>query len=248
MSDALRANDTVFQHLTNTIHYQSLESLRNPAIARPVQSLALQVRCSIHQASLTRRVMVLGFDGFWSSFARLGHLFESHSFRTRFHAAMAKVVRDSFQFVECQDLPDQASHWRAQKIRRLRLFADHNHAGLGKATLSKRMRILLIHRQKHNGDPESDVIVHWCSGCCPGGEQECLAGMIESFARLFDQTCVPLLSRWKHAAPACSFVRDGSFLASHFAQNVAKPPKHEGQPAWKSSLPLSFSLKLHMKL
>ena len=229
VSDALAANDALFANLAKTIHYKSLEG---PDIAlEKTDALAVQLHCMIHQVSLTRRAMVLGFDGFWSSLVRLGHLFESHSFRTRFQASMARVIHESFRFVLCgsEGLPPEAATWRELKIQGLRLHSDHGHAGLKGSAISKRMRCLLQHMEKDSGNPKDPLIIHWCSGqsCCPGGEQEALACMTSSFAKLFDHVCVPLLYRWKHAPQACNFVRDGLFL------HGILPKTLQGIPAMK---------------
>ena len=234
--DALKANNTVFRQLSKIVHYQrqQRQAPSNTEEAQPCESYVLQVHCMIHQCSLTRRTMVLGFEGFWSTLVRLGHLFESHSFRQRFQAALAKLVHENFQYIQCGScMPPDAVHWREKKIRCLRLYCDHGHGGLVGATLSKRLKQLLKHIEKDNGDPEGGLIVHWCAGqtCCPGGEPEALATLVESFSKLFDNTVVPLLYRWKHAAQASNFVRDGFFLHRILPRTLELLPSMRGDLA-----------------
>ena len=225
VADALKANDTLFRQLSKIMH------CRAPEVREPPDDVALQMHCNIHQVSLTRRTLALGFDGYWSSLVRLGHLFEAHSFRQRFATSLAKVVSDSFVYVECgKDLPAEAVTWRQETIRCLRLHSDDGHAGLRGAKVSKRMKNVWKHMEKDNGNPREPTIVHWCTGqnCCPGGKEEALTFLIESFTRMFEYTCVPLLYRWKHAAKANSFVRDGFFWRRILPRALQNLPSVKG--------------------
>ena len=80
--------------------------------------------------------------------------------------------------------------------------------------LSVRMKCLQKILQKDNGDPNSPMFTHWCTGddCCPGGSQEALTSMISAYTERFSHMCVPLLYRWKHGPAANNFVKDGFFL------------------------------------
>ena len=232
VADALKANNTLFRQLSKIMHYRAVERERQELQVRmPPDDVALQMHCNIHQVSLTRRALVLGFEGYWSSLVRLGHLFEAHSFRQRFATSLAKVVSDSFTYVECgEDLPPEAATWRQETIRCLRLHSDDGHAGLRGAKVSKRMRNIWKHMEKDNGNPRAPSIVHWCTGqsCCPGGKEEALAFLIESFTRMFEYTCVPLLYRWKHAAKANNFVRDGFFWHRILPRTLQNLPSVKG--------------------
>ena len=108
-SDALRANDSLFSELTKMIHYRAAKQQEDGQDCHRVETAALQVHCAIHQHCLTRRTVVLGFKGFWSTLVRLGHLYESHSFRTKFAASLAKVVREHFHYIVVANLPVEAA-------------------------------------------------------------------------------------------------------------------------------------------
>eukprot|EP00439_Symbiodinium_sp_Y106_P040349 s3612_g4.t4 len=104
VTDALKSNDAVFHELAKTVHQQS--ATRTEQHSKSDQHLAMQHHCLIHQVSLTRKALALGFCGYWTTLVRFGHCFESFGFRQRFHAAMSKVISDSFDFVEVAALPN----------------------------------------------------------------------------------------------------------------------------------------------
>lgn len=223
VGDALKVKDSLFKYFAETVQQQ-----RNCS----TKSFALQVHCLIHQVSLTRKNMVLGFSGYWSNVVRLGHLFESHTFRSRFRVAMAKIISENFAFIRVGDLPSDASHWHKQKIDGLRLHSDVGHMGFGGKKGSRgpkastRLKGLLRILEKDNGDPRSEMFTHWCTGvdCCPGGMDEALTCMMTAYTSHFDHTCVPLLYRWKHAGAANNFVRDGFFLHGILQRTLESMP------------------------
>ena len=235
VADALKANDSVFREVAKIVHYRSQSQSSQADAADAGESknatVALQVHCLIHQVSLTRRTLVLGFKGYWSCVVRLGHLFESQSFKRRFHASMVKVVQGSFRYRKVATLPEQSAQWREQKLLRLRLHSDHGHMGLGGSSISRRLKAIRHHLEKDNGDASNDAIVHWCTGanCCPGGEDEALNTLMTSFVAMFHHMVVPLLYRWKHAAQANNFIRDGFFW------HRILPRTLEGMPAVQGS-------------
>lgn len=211
VGDALKANSALFKILSQCIHEQE----KGPDAS--TQSCCLQILCNIHQVSLTRKNVALGFQGYFSCLVRLGHLFEGHNFRQKFHAAMSKLVQSNFEFIIVGNLPNDVQRWHDMKVQQLRLHTDTGfmgYCGRNPTTMSRRLRVLWKHIEKDNGDPESDKIVHWCTGgtCCPGGREEALSTLIASFLDLFSHMCVPLLYRWKHAGSANNFVRDGFIL------------------------------------
>ena len=227
VSDALRTNDAVFQELAKEVHYTSIDRGR---AARADQHLAIQVHCTIHQAALTRKTLALGFSGYWTTLVRFGHCFESYNFRQRFRAAMSKVVKESFQYVPVCSLPPEAALWKSEKIRCLRLEADDGHAGRTSSGFSKRFRAIFKHMEKDNGDARSTAIVHWCIGpsCCPKGKDDALSFLLQSFAEMFAYMSVPLLYRWKHAAEANNFIRDGFFWHRILARTLQAMPDTSG--------------------
>ena len=222
VGDAIKVNDSLFKHVAQAVQQQSQQG---------PQSLALQVRCSIHQLSLSRKGIALGFTGYWSNLVRFGHLFESHSFRQRFKAALSKVVQNNFVYVEVTAMPADWVTWNKAKIDGLQLHSDVGHMGSvggkrGNKGSSSRLKTLLKLIQKDNGDPETDLFVHFCHGtqCCPGGQDEALTSMIQLYMELFSHMPVPLLYRWKHGEAANNFISDGFFLHKIIPRTMAEMP------------------------
>eukprot|EP00438_Fugacium_kawagutii_P012659 Skav215614 [mRNA] locus=scaffold666:585055:598249:- [translate_table: standard] len=206
VGDALKVNDAVFNKLVKQVHYE-------PA-GEGSKTVLLQMHCVIHQLSLTRKSLALGFSGLWSTLVRFGHLFESHSFRLAFKQAMRKVIGKSFFFLRVDALPSDAPTWRQARIKGLRLFADCSHSGGQKSGSASRRLKALLTCKTDNGDPHGNAFCHWCVGseCCSSVAAEALERMVCEYESIFDRLQVPLLYRWKHASQAVAFVRDGIFL------------------------------------
>ena len=226
ISDALKANDS----LVRVLAHESVEKSKQVCDDQPASTMMIHVHCLVHQAALTRRTLALGLPGFWSNLVRLGHLFESHNFRQRFHAAMAKVVCDSFQFVEVSELPAEARVWKQMTIDHLRLHSDHGHTGRVKAgKVSRHLKAMHRHILKDNGNPRSETITHFCIGpsCCANKDQA-RTSLLTSFGEMFAYMSVPLLYRWKHCTEACNFVREGCFFHRILPRTLEAMPKMQG--------------------
>ena len=215
VGDAIKVNDSVFKYFTQTI--------KSGPTPEQGKHLALQIRCGIHQVGLTRRNIALGYEGYWSSLVRLGHLFEGFSFRTPFAASMSMLIQSSFEYVEVSKMPEEATSWNAAKIAALQLHLD-THMGLGKGSMSSRMKGLLRLLEVDNGNAESTVFVHYCKGCCPGGRQEACTKMISCYLDVFSHMPVPLLYRWKHGAVCNSYIQDGMFLHKVLVRTLTAMP------------------------
>lgn len=205
IGDALRVNDCLFRYLSETVQHR-------PA-GNDTQSHTLQIHCMIHQLNLTRRSIAVGFPNYWSNLVRLGHLYESHSFRQKFRVALAKLIRENFVYIRrVAEYPAEMSEWNKLRLEGLKLHNDSAHLGKISGSISTRMKGLRRITQLDNGCPNADLITHWCNGkCLPGdtcGEQECLSALIGAYCDHFSHMCVPLLYRWKHGASANAFVRD----------------------------------------
>lgn len=231
VGDALRVNDALFKRLTQAVQEQTSD--------QTCKSFAFQVHCGIHQVSLTRKTLALGFAGYWSTLVRLGHLFSSHTFRQKFKASMAKLVQENFQFLKVAQLPPETAEWNKLKIDQLRLHTDTGHMGFGGGArknlpISKRIKAISKLMQKDNGNPRDSTFCHWCTGssCCPGGKDEALSCLIMSYLDLFDYMCVPLLYRWKHAMAANNFVRDGFFWHAILPRTLQAMPNLKSHPPW----------------
>jgi hypothetical protein len=113
IGDALKTNDSLFHELRcQTV----LANLRDVA----KKHAALRVKCLLHQSCLIRRPLALCFDGFWSTQVRLGHLFESCSFKLAFNDSLVAVVEDLFDFLLVGAVPDSCQLHRSRAIRSLR--------------------------------------------------------------------------------------------------------------------------------
>lgn len=249
MGDALRVNDAVFRHFVQTIHDQGSKT--------STATCALQIHCSIHQLSLTRRYVALGFEGYFSQLVRLGHLFESHGFRSKFQVAMTKLIQQHFTYVRVTQLPPEATEYYAIKVQELRLHTDSYHMGLGgrrpgrcqgRTTASVRWKALQKLLVKDNGNPSDDLIVHFCTGqdCCPQGEEQALSTIVAGYLDLFSHMCVPLLYRWKHASSANCYVRDGCFLHRIVPRTLASMPSLKCFLA--EFQPIFFTVRLQVML
>lgn len=205
IGDANKVNDSMYTHITRGVRQQHA---RGDAKCM----LSLQLHCLIHQACLTRKTLALGFESYWSTLVRFGHLFESRTFRQRFYAALTKVVRGNFDYFAVQEVPVEVKSWREAKIKGLKLYSDQYHSSVN--SMSKRYRLLRKILSKDDGDASQPRFTHYCTGkhCCPGGAEEALGFLVQSYVELFAIMQVPLLYRWKHASIANSFVRDGFFL------------------------------------
>ena len=64
VADSNPVNDKIYAMLIKAVHHTKLPTT------------ALQIRCAIHHTCLTRKTLALGFEGYWSTLVRLGHLFE----------------------------------------------------------------------------------------------------------------------------------------------------------------------------
>ena len=82
MGDALKANDAAWKRERSI---RSLQIERNPESLVPV---GFRMKCGNHQLCLVRRPTVLSVDKFWSTAVRLGHLYETSSFRRKLASAL----------------------------------------------------------------------------------------------------------------------------------------------------------------
>lgn len=87
MGDALRANDKAWRC-----------ECRARAKTNDPFSCGLRFRCSNHQLCLVRKPTVLSVERMWSTVVRLGHLYETQSFRRSLAAAFVKLLQKDGQF------------------------------------------------------------------------------------------------------------------------------------------------------
>ena len=179
VGDALRANESAFQ-----AEISELRKKGNP------KHLALKIKCSIHQLSLTRKHCVLMVPRLWSTIVRLSHLFEGLQFRKSFAKSLAGIIADSFTYVPCATLPAQSHKW-GQVSSELRRSFRCRRSKLRRQNFEKCLAFL-------NGDLESDCIAHYCldspgRACCHGPADslaKCLRLLVPFFSRGFPSTSV----------------------------------------------------------
>ena len=233
ISDALKANDS----LVRILAHESVQASKQICDDQPASTMVIQVHCLVHQAALTRRTVALGVPGFWPNLVQLGHLFESHNFRQRFQAAMAKVVCDSFEYLPVSEMPAEARVWKQLTIDHLKLHSDQGHAGRVKpGKISRHLKAIHRHLLKDNGNPRSETITHFCIGpsCCASKDQA-KTSLLASFGEMFAYMTVPLLYRWKHCTEACNFVREGCFFHRILPRTLEAMPTMQGVPSARTS-------------
>ena len=96
MGHSLRANDAAWQQETAVMR-QERESADGGAVAH--RTAGLRLRCSNHQLCLVRRPLVLSIPNYWTTLVRLGHLFETHSFKRAFAGAMISFLQKDGNFL-----------------------------------------------------------------------------------------------------------------------------------------------------
>ena len=108
--DSLRANTVVFNELRRLIGEQE-----------NVKHAVLNFKCGLHSVSLTRRPIALSIPNYWTTLVRLGHLFESGSYRFDFCKAMDEVIETSFRRVPVDSLPAKHQDWKDQRANVLNI-------------------------------------------------------------------------------------------------------------------------------
>jgi hypothetical protein len=116
VGDSLKANDTLFNVLRQCQHSKNKNATHGP------KHSSIQIRCLVHKLNLVRRPLALCFDQFWSTQVRLGHLFESSTFKFKFQEALAEAVCNIFDYVVVDALPQESMAWRRKAVTQLRLL------------------------------------------------------------------------------------------------------------------------------
>ncbi|CAK9005748.1 unnamed protein product [Durusdinium trenchii] len=164
----------------------------------------LGVYCVIHQLALARKVILNSFGGFYSSIVRLGHLFETSTFRSQFRRALMAVLLDLYQYVPVSEKPAQWRDWQKRRNEICSIVSDTS----GRFN-KKRIQLFRELATFDNGNPEGERVVHWCTGDCCGGHgsqthdemsKRAFFEISKYYAILFSFGFpVPLAYRWVHA-------------------------------------------------
>ena len=205
--DSLVTNIAVLKQLRCAAHKKHAMAKEGSQSCGPVFPIWV-VLCVIHQLALSRKPIILGFPGYWSTLVRLSHLFEVQNFRTQFRRSLLAVVCDSFEYIAVPSLPTDCAKWRDHRREICGIVADttarHN---------KKRSELHVTLARWDNGNPADSKIIHWCDGfCCKGGDHTTKArfAMLQCcryLALLFSFGYpVPLLYRWVHCPRALQFV------------------------------------------
>lgn len=105
---------------------------------------------------------------FWSSLVQLAHLYEMHSFRSQFQAALLQVVAESFSYIPVAGMPQEASTWMQRRREVLKLGPSADTLEQNYQVTRYRLHMQLM--EYANGNTESATICHWCLGPCCKGE------------------------------------------------------------------------------
>lgn len=174
----------------------------------------LQVCCLIHQLALSRRILLNGFPQFYSSIVRLAHLFEVGAFRLQFRKAMLSVIHKSFSYVPVLTEPPELRQWRDRRNEIVSILGQS-----GSRYNRKRIQLHQSLMFFLNGDPDSDVMQHFCNGNCCEGQNHAVKArhallMVCKYCTLLFTFGfpVPLAYRWVHAHRALQFCRDAPVL------------------------------------
>ena len=105
MGDALRANDSAWRRERTLLLDERAKADNIDAV--PHRTYGIRMRCSNHQISLARKPVILSFNQFWPTLVRLGHLFETNSFRRSLAASLIALYQNganfqSFLTISCQ--------------------------------------------------------------------------------------------------------------------------------------------------
>lgn len=200
--DSLKTNLAVLKGLrTAAFAKQKLESASTSDNVFPL----LSARCGLHQIALSRKQLLFYFKNHWSAIVRLGHLFESQSFRLQFRNALLRVVGSNFDFISVSQLRKDHKLWSAERAR-AGLITDDPHYPITRIRTHGRLS------KFDNGDPNAKKFTHWCLGgecICRGKPKVALVNMCQLYCDLFmSGFAVPLTYRWVHAHPALAFCED----------------------------------------
>ena len=195
VGDALKANGAAFR--------TECQQLRKKDSTG--KHLALRLKCTVHQICLIRKPIVLMVPKLWTTIVRLGHLFETLSFRKSFATTMASIVRKSFTYLPVAEIPHQTEPLLAKREMLKNYYQTQSK--LRKQALADSLDFL-------NGDLESDCIFHFCihkngNECCKGYQDslnKCLKLVVPFLSRGFP---TPLLYRFKHYDGAVGYLKVG---------------------------------------
>ena len=169
---SLAANDVVFANERKKIQTRSA----GQAVGSNTRFVAYRAKCGIHKISLIRKPLILSIPGFWITIVRLGHLFESYSFKSKFRSASLEVITRQFRRIEVQSLPPQAADWKRKTMSIMETWRKHEEGHL---------QDVIGFMAICNGNPFQPEIDHYClPGCC-GGDAEALDKLLHYFLRIF---------------------------------------------------------------
>lgn len=219
--DSLVTNLSVLKRVRAILHKQHTDRMDANQSGQQIHPM-LAVTCLIHQLALSRKCLITGFDHYYSSIVRLGHLFEVSSFRTQFKRALLAVIYDSYHYIPCASLPEGADEWKRQRRSIVGILADDS-----TRQNSKRVQLHLQLSVYDNCNPDSDMLQHFCIGtCCRGKDHKSkaqfgLTRIAQGYCNLFGIGYpVPLTYRWVHAARALQFVKEPWSCQHHVFCNL----------------------------
>lgn len=191
---------------------------------QPRLLLLLFTRCLLHQLSLAKRPAMLCVPGVCSTLVRMGNLFSTRRWRTRFRESLETVIRESFKHIPCDVLPAEAAGWRSRTEQVLRSTS----AAAASPELDKQLVDFL------NGSTQSmTTISHFClpmCGCGGGnanGRSLSLSTAIQLIQMMLaDIPATPLLYRWKGWEPALAWAGRATMLHSLLPRTLQRMTGH----------------------
>lgn len=210
--DSLATNVAVLKYFRTRLFQKHQDNIGSERTDDQCVYPMLGVYCVIHQLALARKVILNSFGGFYSSIVRLGHLFETSTFRSQFRRALMAVLLDLYQYVPVSEKPAQWRDWQKRRNEICSIVSDTS----GRFN-KKRIQLFRELATFDNGNPEGERVVHWCTGDCCGGHgsqthdemsKRAFFEISKYYAILFSFGFpVPLAYRWVHAHRALQYVR-----------------------------------------
>jgi hypothetical protein len=209
--DALYANRRISRSAKDIIRNQK-DDVDGPT------HVFLDIECCVHQVGLIRQVICLYFNGYWTNLVRLGNLFDSCSFRSKWQEGICLVILEDCQEINMFPstlLPSEVCGWREVHHAKLGFAAKGDlpirrspQIGRSPREVEQVCAILDV----DNGDPDCSTftLVHISDNMNASIR---LKDMQKKLARAYldrfgEGFSTPLLQRWKHGEVAQSFISE----------------------------------------
>ena len=157
---------------------------------------------------------MLSVDKYWTTLVRCAHLFEHHSFRTRFALSMVKALGNGFAWEPYHHTQSGEGYVDPGRVQKDVLLKICTFGGTGKSHAALKDLLEFI-----TGSLAQPEIKHRCAiypdgtRCC-SSEADAYKKTCAKFLRLFGAGfTAPLLYRFKHYDSAQSYIRNFPVLS-----------------------------------